>query len=103
METLTIQQSFFQHIKKVLPPHLSMVDEVAELLNISNDSAYRRIRSEKPITIDEMAKLAIHFKLSLDKFLHLESDSFIFSGKLANAFSHVFEKWMETRCNSYSS
>jgi hypothetical protein len=93
--TTTIQQSFFQHIKTLLPPHLSMVDEIAELLNISNDSAYRRIRSEKPLTIDEMAKLATHFKLSLDKFLHLESDSFIFSGKLANASDHIYEKWLE--------
>ncbi len=92
---MTIQQSFFQHIKKVLPPHFSMVDEVAELLNISNDSAYRRIRNEKPISIDEMATLAKHFKLSIDKFLHLESDSFIFSGKLANESVHVFESWME--------
>jgi hypothetical protein len=72
-----------------------MVDEVAELLNISNDSAYRRIRGEKPIALEEMQKLATRFKISLDQFLHLNSDSFIFTGKLANATDHIFEKWME--------
>jgi hypothetical protein len=71
-----------------------MVDEVADLLNISNDSAYRRIRGEKPIALEEMQKLATHFKISLDQFLHLNSDSFIFTGKLANATNHVYEKWM---------
>lgn len=95
MESSNVQVSFFNHIKNLLPTHLSLVDEVADLLNISNDSAYRRIRGEKPIDLEEMQKLATHFKISLDQFLHLQSDSFIFTGKLANATDHVFEKWME--------
>ena len=95
MESLNVQVSFFNHIKTLLPSHLSMVDEVAEVLNISNDSAYRRIRGEKPISLEEMQKLASRFKISLDQFLHLQSDSFIFTGKLANATDHIFEKWME--------
>jgi plasmid maintenance system antidote protein VapI len=95
MDSTNVQVAFFNHVKSLLPPHLSLVDEVAELLNISNDSAYRRIRGEKPITIEEVQKLATHFKMSLDQFLHLQSDSFIFTGKLANATDHIFEKWME--------
>jgi len=39
MESTAIQQLFFQHLRGGLPGHLSLVDEVAELLNISNDSA----------------------------------------------------------------
>lgn len=95
MEGPNIQVSFFNHIKTILPPHLSFVDEIAELLNISTDSAYRRIRGEKAITIEEMQKLATRFKISLDQFLHIQSDSFIFNGKLANATDHIFEKWLE--------
>jgi hypothetical protein len=95
MESSNVQVSFFNHVKTLLPSHLSLVDEVADLLNISNDSAYRRIRGEKPISLEEMQKLATRFKISLDQFLHLQTDSFIFTGKLANATDHVFEKWME--------
>ncbi len=95
MDSLSAQQSFFQHIKSILPTHLSLIDEIADVLNITNDSVYRRVRGEKPITLDEAAKLASHFKISLDQFLHLQSDSFIFSGKLANESGHVFEKWMQ--------
>lgn len=89
------QLLFFQHIKTILPEHVSFVDEVADLLNISNDSAYRRIRGEKHISLDEMQKLAGHFKISIDQFLHIQSNSYIFSGELASPGDYVFEQWME--------
>jgi hypothetical protein len=90
-----IQVLFFQQIKALLPAHLSLVDEVAMVLNISNDSAYRRIRNEKPLTLEEAEKLASRFGLSIDQFCKKGSDSFLFFGKLANAADHVFENWLE--------
>lgn len=95
METNNIQVLFFQQIKSLLPSHVSMVDAIADLLNISNDSAYRRIRNEKQISLEEMQKLASHYKISLDQFMHLESNSFIFTGHLTNESDHPFEKWMK--------
>lgn len=94
MEQHTIQVKFFQHLKTLLPPHLSLVDEVAELLNISNDSAYRRIRGEKPITLDEMQSLVAKYSISVDQLLHLQSDSYLFSGILLGQDDHAFETWM---------
>ena len=94
MESTGVQQLFFQHIKSKLPGHLSLVDEVAELLDISNDSAYRRIRGEKPISFEELQKLCSHYKISLDQFLHLQSDAFIFSGKLKTEDENSLENWM---------
>lgn len=96
MENINTQLLFFKHIKSILPSHVSFADEIAQVLAISNDSAYRRIRCEKPLSIDEMQKLAIHFKISLDQFLHLNSGSFLFTGELAGPGEFVFEKWMET-------
>jgi hypothetical protein len=84
MDQPSVQQLFFQHIKNNLPSHLSLVDEIAELLNISNDSAYRRIRAEKPISFEEIQKLSSHYKISLDQFLHLQSDSLIFTKLVAD-------------------
>jgi len=94
MEQQTIQVKFFQHLKGILPPHLSMVDEVAKLLNISNHSPYRRNRGEKPITLDEMQILAAKYNLSIDQFLHLQSDSYIFSGSLLGQDDQAFELWL---------
>jgi len=95
METGNIQVLFFQHIKSLLPSHVAPVDAIANILNISNDSAYRRIRGEKPISLEEIQKLAAHYKISLDQFMHLQSDSFIFTGHLTNASDHIFEQWMQ--------
>lgn len=89
------QQVFFQHIKTLLPSHLSLVDEVANVLNISNDSAYRRIRGEKPIALEEIKKLSIHFKISLDQFMQLNSDSVLFTGKLADRTNFSFELYLQ--------
>lgn len=76
-----VQPLFFQHIKGILPSHLSLVDEIAELLHISNDSAYRRIRGEKAISFEELRTLCVHFKVSLDQLLHLDTDTVLFEGK----------------------
>ena len=93
MQPTGIQVVFFQHIRGLLPQHMSLVDAIADTLGISNDSAYRRIRGEKPIAFEEMQKLATQFKISLDQFLHLQTDSFLFSGKLASASGYVFDEW----------
>ena len=95
MESTGAQQLFFQHVKGLLPSHLSLVDEVADLLGISNDSAYRRIRGEKPITLEEIKKLCLQFKISLDQLLHLNSDSVLFTGKLADKTNFSFELYIK--------
>lgn len=94
METPAVQQAFFAHIKANLPPHLSLVEEIAELLDLSNDSAYRRIRGEKPISFEELQKLCSHYKISLDQFLHLQSDAIIFTGRVNTKSETVFEDYL---------
>lgn len=96
METIGPQQLVFQQIKGLLPPHLTMVDAVAELLNISNDSAYRRIRGEKPLTLDEVQILASHYKISIDQLLHLKSDAFVFTGRTTNNADYKYEHWLQS-------
>jgi hypothetical protein len=94
MDAINIQVRFFQYIKALLPAHVAIVDEIADLLAISTDSAYRRIRGEKPISLDEMQKLATHYKISLDQFMHIKSDSFLFTGSLGNIPGDPFEGWL---------
>lgn len=75
---MEVQKLLFQQIKEILPDHLSLVDEVSDLLNISYDSAYRRIRGEKSISIDEVQLLAGKFALSVDSLFNLKSENVIF-------------------------
>ena len=89
------QVLLFQHLKSILPSHLSMADEVADLLEISPDSAYRRIRGEKPITLEELEKVCVHYNISLDQFLHLKTNSFLFSGILREEKERSFGDWLD--------
>lgn len=95
MDLIQPQQAFFNHIKSKLPTHLSMVDEIAELLNISNDSAYRRIRGEKPIGLDEIQKLCKHYKVSLDQLMQIDTDTVIFSANLADNIANNLKNYLE--------
>jgi hypothetical protein len=78
------------------------VDEIAELLSISNDSAYRRIRGDKPISFEELKTICSHYKISLDQLLNLQSNNFIFTGKLNNDENFKFENWLEEVLRQFS-
>jgi transcriptional regulator with XRE-family HTH domain len=71
------QIQLMQRIKDALPPNLSFVDELADLLGISNDSAYRRIRGETALTIEEIALLCKRYKFSFDTFLGSNTSGFV--------------------------
>jgi len=90
-----LQINLFHHIKSVLPSNLSLADEIADLLNVSVDSAYRRIRGEKQISFEEIQKLSSHFKISVDKILNVQSDSILFSGGYLQHKDFDFLKYLD--------
>jgi len=65
----SIQSSFLDQVRSRLPANLSFVDELAEILNISRDSAYRRMRGETVLSLDEVKKICNHYEVSLDSLL----------------------------------
>jgi len=95
MEATQLQINFFKHLKGKLPQHLSLVDEVAEMLNISIDSAYRRIRGENTLRFDEIQLLANHYAVSLDQFLRLQSKAITFLGNFINRENFDFENYLK--------
>ena len=60
------QLHFIKKINDVIPPNTSLVHELSELLNVSIDSTYRRIRGETLLTIDEVITLCNYYKISFD-------------------------------------
>jgi hypothetical protein len=48
------------------PDNISLAREISELLDISIDSAYRRLRNDTEYTLDEAAIIANHFNLPLE-------------------------------------
>jgi hypothetical protein len=89
------QEFLFQRIKELLPPHDSLVDMVAETLHISSDSAYRRIRGETPLVLDEARVLCQHYKISLDQLLNAKGGSTLFQSVRINTNNYNYEQYLK--------
>ena len=74
-----VQESFLNKVKTALPANISLVEELADLLEVSNDSAYRRLRCETPLNIDEIAKICTHFKVSFETDIQPNSETVSFN------------------------
>jgi len=80
-----IQSQFLKRIEDILDSSTSLVFELSELLEISTDSAYRRMRGETLLNIDEIIKLCNRFKISFDAFSQPETGMVTFSyGNIEN-------------------
>ena len=89
-----IQIVFFNVLKSKVAENISFVEDIAQVLHISSDSAYRRIRGGKPLLFQEVCLLAEHYKISVDQFLHLNADNYIFSGKINDHVPETFDNYM---------
>lgn len=94
-EVGSIQRKIFQQIKEHLPSNLSLVYEITTLLDLSQDSAYRRIRGEKALTLEELFKLKEHYNISLDEFCGECSDNVIFKSSFIDANKFKVSDWLD--------
>lgn len=95
MTDSNLQKELFNHIKGSLPSHVAMADALADLLNISYDSVYRRIRGEKPISLNELKVICEHFNISLDQVLQLHSNKVLFTDLEANGNIINFNQYLQ--------
>ncbi len=94
METNQLQQQLFSHLKENIPSHLSLVDDLCELLDLSSDSVYRRIRGEKPITLAELRKISEHYTVSIDQLIQQPNESVLFNAPGMNGTSDNFADYL---------
>lgn len=91
----SIQSSFLEKIRSRVPENISFADKLAELLNISRDSAYRRIRGETVLSLDEVKKLCDRFGVSLDALLSPSVNTSLFHHR-ALSTSYTLEQWLNS-------
>ena len=89
------QDFLFQRIREILPPHISLVDAISEILHVSNDSAYRRIRGETYLVLEEARLICDHFHLSLDQMFNVHSGSVLFETVRIHNKNYSFENYLE--------
>ena len=77
MESKEIQVAFFKHIDKYNASG-NLAAELTEILNIAQSGAYRRIKGETFLTLDELIKIMNHYDtMSFDRFVRPNCAPFI--------------------------
>ncbi|MEQ8241670.1 MAG: hypothetical protein RIA69_20825 [Cyclobacteriaceae bacterium] len=59
----------------------SLANTLSLLLDISRDSAYRRLRGDTLISFNELRQISHHYKISLDSYLRLTTSSVTFNNR----------------------
>lgn len=67
------QEKFVAQLKSLIAPNISLADELADLLNVSTDSIYRRLRCQSGFSFDEVATISKKFGVSVDGLLAVDS------------------------------
>lgn len=91
----TTQESLFKAIKNSLPSNVSLVHDISELLGMSYDSAYRRIRGEKELSLDELKKISLYYKISIDTLFNVESNNVVFNSLILGDNGITFKEWLQ--------
>ncbi len=93
--TNSIQLEFLEQIRNRLTEKITLVDKLAELLNVSRDSAYRRIRGDTVLSLDEARKLCDHFGVSIDALLSPSVTTSLFHHR-ALSTTYTLEQWLNS-------
>ncbi|MFI0428247.1 hypothetical protein [Mariniflexile sp. HMF6888] len=72
-----MQEQFIRYLKEKTQNHTSFVEEIATILDIGYDAAYRRINLKTSLSLEESVKLAKHYKISLNNLFEVGSQNSI--------------------------
>jgi hypothetical protein len=95
MTTFTAQDLLFRKIKELLPGDISIADSISEILHVSTDSAYRRIRGETPLVLDELISLCHHYNISFDQFVENDNNSVLFKNTRISNQGYTYPEYLE--------
>jgi transcriptional regulator with XRE-family HTH domain len=89
------QIQFLQKIRNLSQGRYSFADELAEVLGLSADSIYRRIRGETALSVDELLKICRHYEVSPDILNETDSGFVNFHYNLLQN-TEDFEKYLNS-------
>lgn len=90
-----IQAKLFEFIKQSLNEDESIGIVLSDVLSLSTDAVYRRMRQETLMTIEEVRKLCIHFNISFDALIEMKSGNALFTYLQLNEGNFTIEKYLE--------
>lgn len=96
-----MQDLFITYLKKKSLKNKSFIDEIAEILDIGYDAAYRRVTLKTSLNLEESVRLAKHYNISLNKLFEVGNTNTVLtdlSPPIQNTSG--LEKWLN---QSYAS
>lgn len=69
-----VQELFIKKLKETVPPNVSLAEELADLLGVSTDSVYRRLRNQTEFTLKEVYTVSRHYNISVDSLFSFSGD-----------------------------
>ena len=90
------QKRFLDEIKSKTPNNISFAEAIADDLNISNDSAYRRIRGDTHLNLEECMVLCNKYNVSLDSLFETSTNHIMFNYRAINQDTFTFESYFRS-------
>ncbi|MDR2585322.1 MAG: hypothetical protein LBC84_03750 [Prevotellaceae bacterium] len=69
---LAVQEGLFEEIRQKLPQHQSLVSVISDMFGLGLDAAYKRIRGDKRLDLDEICALCKRYKVSFDQIMDVK-------------------------------
>ena len=96
-----MQEQFIKYLKTKVQDNTSFVEEIASVLDIGYDAAYRRVNLKTSLSLEESVKLAKHYKTSLNKLFEVGSKSTILADLSPPIHNKQgLEMWLKQSYNS---
>ena len=89
-----IQQRLLETIKQRLAKGEKLAQELMDILHLSQDAVYRRIRGEVPLTIFETKTICEHYGISFDEFGTYKKGQVTFTYNPLNKIDLNFETYL---------
>ena len=86
----TLQQQFLDTLTRKFSKKTEAVEEISQMLSISRDGAYRRLRGDSVLTPEEMQILAVKHRISIDELIFKQTDKVYFT---FNSFKNPVKKF----------
>ncbi|MCD4737478.1 MAG: helix-turn-helix transcriptional regulator [Bacteroidales bacterium] len=90
-----IQKAIFEEVKSRLPANVSFVHEISELLKVSYDSAYRRIRGERMLSLEDLYLICSHFGVSIDPYFGIKGNKVVFDSMFVEPEQITIKDWLK--------
>jgi hypothetical protein len=88
------QDQFISKLRQMLPSGIGLAEELADILQISTDSAYRRIRGETGLSIDELFRITKKYAISVDDVFSNRSETVTFNYIKLTDSAKNFEEYL---------